>query len=215
MGADSVDWLGVPLKVEGQVIGVMVTQSYQEDIHFAQEDLRLFEFVSTQVAQMIDRKRTEQKIRYLGIHDSLTGLYNRAYFDEELSRLQNGRLFPVSILMADLDDLKAVNDSKGHAAGDEALRLVAKVLRSAFRLEDVVARIGGDEFAVLLPGIDSAKADDAKRRIAESIAKQNAIDAGMPLKLSMGVSTIEKGGSLLDALKSADDLMYMDKGGKH
>ena len=96
----------VPLKVEGQVIGVMVTQSYQESIHFNQDDLRLFEFVSTQVAQMIDRKRVEEKIRYMGIHDSLTGLYNRAYFDEEMKRLETGRLFPVSVLMADLDELK-------------------------------------------------------------------------------------------------------------
>ena len=214
VGTVSVDWLGVPLMVEGQVIGVMVTQSYQENIHFNQDDLRLFEFVSTQVAQMIDRKRVEQKIHFMGIHDSLTGLYNRAYFDEELKRLENGRQFPVSVLMSDIDDLKELNDQEGHAAGDEWLREAAKALKAAFRGEDVVARIGGDEFAALLPGIDASMAKNAKQRVAENIKKQNATRDGKPLQISMGVSTAEKGGSLKEALRMADLQMYAEKQGR-
>ena len=214
VGTVSVDWLGVPLMVEGQVIGVMVTQSYQENIHFNQEDLHLFEFVSTQVAQMIDRKRVEEKIRYLGIHDSQTSLYNRAYFDEEMKRLDNGRLFPVSVLMADIDDLKGINDQEGHAVGDECLRLAAQALKAAFRTEDVVARIGGDEFAALLPGIDARMAGKAKQRIIDNIKKQNATRKGKPLQISMGVSTAEKIGSLVEALRLADDQMYMEKQSK-
>jgi len=214
VGTVSVDWLGVPLMVEGQVIGVMVTQSYQEEIHFNQDDLRLFEFVSTQVAQMIDRKRVEQKIRYMGIHDSLTGLYNRAYFDEELKRLDNGRQFPVSVLMADIDDLKGINDRDGHAGGDECLRLAAQALKVAFRNEDVVARIGGDEFAALLPGIDARLAEKAKSRITENIKKLNTSRKGKPVKISMGMSTAENGGTLVEALKLADDKMYQEKQGR-
>jgi diguanylate cyclase (GGDEF)-like protein/PAS domain S-box-containing protein len=214
VGTVSVDWLGVPLMVEGQVIGVMVTQSYQENIHFNQEDLRLFEFVSTQVAQMIDRKRVEEKIRYLGIHDSLTSLYNRAYFDEEMKRLDNGRQFPVSVLMADIDDLKGINDQEGHAAGDECLRLAAQSLKAAFRTEDVVARIGGDEFAALLPGIDARMAAKAKLRIIDNIKKQNATREGKLLEISMGVSTAKEIGSLVEALRLADDQMYMEKQSK-
>jgi len=214
VGTVSVDWLGVPLMVEGQVIGVMVTQSYHENIHFNQEDLRLFEFVSTQVAQMIDRKRVEEKIRYLGIHDSLTNLYNRAYFDEEMKRLDNGRQFPVSVLMADIDDLKGINDQEGHATGDECLRLAAQALKAAFRTEDVVARIGGDEFAALLPGIDARMAGKAKQRIIDNIKKQNAKRKGKSLQISMGVSTAEKIGSLVEALRLADDQMYLEKQSK-
>jgi diguanylate cyclase (GGDEF)-like protein/PAS domain S-box-containing protein len=214
VGTPSIDWLGVPLKVEGQVIGVMVTQSYQDSIHFNQEDLRLFEFVSTQVAQMIDRKRVEEKVRYMGIHDSLTGLYNRAYFDEELKRLEHGRLFPISVLMADLDELKETNDQDGHAAGDELLQKTAKALKAAFRVEDVVARIGGDEFAVLLPAIDASMANKARQRVMENFKVLNATRNGKPIQISLGVSTAEKGGSLEEALKLADDRMYAEKQGK-
>jgi diguanylate cyclase (GGDEF)-like protein len=163
---------------------------------------------------MIDRKRVEEKIRYLGIHDSLTSLYNRAYFDEEMKRLDNGRQFPVSVLMADIDDLKGINDQEGHAAGDECLRLAAQSLKAAFRTEDVVARIGGDEFAALLPGIDARMAAKAKLRIIDNIKKQNATREGKLLEISMGVSTAKEIGSLVEALRLADDQMYMEKQSK-
>jgi diguanylate cyclase (GGDEF)-like protein/PAS domain S-box-containing protein len=214
VGTASIDWLGAPLKVEGQVIGIMVTQSYQENVHFNQDDLRLFEFVAGQVAQMIDRKRVEEKIHQMVIHDSLTGLYNRAYFDEELKRLEGGRLFPISVLMADVDELKKTNDSEGHAAGDELLRLVAKALQATFRGEDVVARIGGDEFAVLLPGIYAHMAAKTKQRIIDNIELLNATRKGKPLQISIGIGTAEEGCLLAEALKMADDQMYAEKQSK-
>jgi diguanylate cyclase (GGDEF)-like protein len=116
--------------------------------------------------------------------------------------------------MADLDKLKETNDRDGHAEGDDLLRQAAKALRASFRAEDVVARIGGDEFAVILPGIDARMAKKAKLRFTDNIKKLNAKRKGNPLQISTGVSTVEKGGSLAEALNQADAQMYAEKQGK-
>ena len=96
-----------------------------------------------------ERKEIEVKLRYQSAHDVLTRLFNRFYFEEEMNRLENSRISPISIIVIDVDDLKSINDSQGHLTGDELLRSVARILKQSFRAEDMVARIGGDEFAVL------------------------------------------------------------------
>jgi diguanylate cyclase (GGDEF)-like protein len=141
----------------------------------------------------------------------LTGLYNRSFFLAELARLQRGREFPVSIVMVDVDHLKQFNDEHGHAAGDELLKQVARVLMSAFRAEDVVARIGGDEFAVLLPATDVLAADISLQRVRDVIRENNARQTEIPIHISMGVSTADKAERLPVALKEADSNMYREK----
>ncbi len=91
-----------------------------------------------------------KKLRYLSFHDLLSGLYNRNFFEEEAKRIENGRFNPVGLIICDLDNLKSINDSLGHKEGDNLLISFSKILEDAFRKSDVVARIGGDEFAVLL-----------------------------------------------------------------
>jgi diguanylate cyclase (GGDEF)-like protein/PAS domain S-box-containing protein len=158
-----------------------------------------------------DFKETEERLRFLSVHDQLTGLYNRLYFEEEIVRLEKGRLFPISTIMADVDGLKAVNDSHGHSAGDQLLIQTATIFRSCFRAEDVVARIGGDEFAALLPGSNACTAYKVIERINNRLKETSCYFFGNQISISIGMATTEKGGSLLESLKTADQSMYTAK----
>ena len=146
-------------------------------------------------------------------HDALTGVYNRRFFEEEMTRLERGRQFPVSIIMADLDDLKVTNDRDGHAMGDVLLLRAVQVLNAAFRAEDIIARIGGDEFAILLPNTDTALAQQLLRRVRRAVEEHNVAHGGAPLSISFGFSTAEQGYALTDTLKEADARMYEEKRG--
>ena len=156
-------------------------------------------------------KETEEKLRFLSIHDQLSGLYNRLYFEEELSRLERGRVFPISVIMADLDNLKWINDTYGHAEGDEAIKATAQIFRSAFRAEDVVARIGGDEFVALLPGANEQAVTNIIDRINEKIRHNSLFKLRGQIGISIGAATIQKGGLLAEAILEADAQMYKQK----
>jgi diguanylate cyclase (GGDEF)-like protein/PAS domain S-box-containing protein len=157
--------------------------------------------------EITERKRMEQELQHLSTHDILTGLYNRNYFEVEMARIQLSRLFPVSIVVADVDNLKTVNDRYGHSAGDELLCKVAQQLRKSFRAEDIVARIGGDEFGVLLPETDEPAAQASVERLLMNLAK---LDNPL-LGLSIGLAISQEGSSLSDVMRLADDRMYQDK----
>jgi len=111
-------------------MGVMAVQSYTNPELYHEEDIKLLEFVSSQVATAIERKSSEEKIKYLSFHDSLTGLYNRAYFEEELERYNFPRYYPLSIVMLDVNGLKVINDTFGHSEGDRLLKHLSQVLTS-------------------------------------------------------------------------------------
>ena len=157
------------------------------------------------------RKAAEEQLRFLSTHDALTGLYNRAFFEEELARLQQSRLFPISIIMVDVNNLKQINDTLGHAGGDEALRRAAKILKRSFRAEDFGARIGGDEFVVVLSKTDAATAARALLRLKSLVAEHNAAFSDLPLGFAAGIATGEIGDPLEMILQRADQKMYQDK----
>ena len=158
-----------------------------------------------------ERIEAENQLKYLSTHDALTEIYSRTYFETEMSRLQHSRLFPISIVMADLDGLKYVNDNQGHSAGDELLRQTAKLLRESFRNEDVVARIGGDEFGILIANTGMDAVHKAIKRVQSKIREYNKSHPGLKIKLSIGVATSQIGESLEETAKRADKKMYEDK----
>ncbi len=212
IGSDSVDWMGSPLVVEGRIIGVMVMQSYSEKVRFNLEDVKLLEFVSNQVALAIDRKNALELQEHNSTHDGLTGLFNRQYYEIEIERLQNSRQFPVSIFMMDLDGLKRVNDVYGHSAGDELLRRATRILKSAFRPEDMIARVGGDEFVAVLPETDPKSAAQVLKRLKNSFKKHNkGVSSEHCVNISIGIATGDKSSQLTDIFKKADQAMYKAK----
>lgn len=158
-----------------------------------------------------DRKKMEDKLKYMSIHDALTGLYNRAFFDDALMHLEQGQVTPLTIIMADIDRLKEINDFYGHNGGDEILRQTAALLRLSFRSEDVIARIGGDEFAVLLPGVGEEKVQEILQRLQQLIEQYNTSHPGPSLGLSIGAASAQPAQALSEVLKSADEQMYRVK----
>jgi diguanylate cyclase (GGDEF)-like protein/PAS domain S-box-containing protein len=172
-------------------------------------------FTIAVVRDMTERRRLEDHLLYLSTHDALTGLANRGAFDEVLSRLEERGPWPVGIIMIDLDGLKHVNDTQGHAAGDELLRRAARVLKAAFRSGDCVARIGGDEFAMLLAGHDVQALAYLSRRLEQAIELHNAGHGGTPLRVSVGTAVARQGERLHVALGNADASMYAMKRQHH
>lgn len=157
-----------------------------------------------------DYNKQQKKIKYISFHDELTDLYNRSYMEEEMKRLDSKRMLPISIIMIDVNGLKIINDSYGHQKGDEMLKKTAKILKSAVRKEDIVARWAGDEFVILLPETVKKEAREIKERIKNKCQKTN-LDK-IPISVGVGIAIKEnETEDIYDVLNRADKKMYKNK----
>lgn len=211
------DWLGVPLVSKRGVRGALVVRSHVPRVTYSDDDIDLLTFISAQVATAIDRKRADLELQHLARHDPLTGLVNRAVAEDRIftslarARREQSR---VSVLYLDLDTFKDVNDTFGHGVGDDLLRDVARRLSACVRESDTAARMGGDEFLVLLSDVHTL--EDATL-VAEKIrvalcSPFYLAERNLCISPSIGVSSYPDHGSDAEQLvRRADDAMYVAK----
>lgn len=218
-GQEWVDWLGVPLISQAGVIGAVVMQSYTDGIRYTEEGKALLQFVSTQVAAAISRKQTEARLEHMARHDPLTELPNRMLFNQHfdmcLKRAYRSREH-LALLYLDLNGFKGINDTLGHEAGDELLCEVARRLEGAVRESDMVGRMGGDEFTVLLTGIaDQAAVIVVADKIRAALAEPFCLGGQLlevDITVSIGTALYpEQGSDRQQLFRHADTDMYAVK----
>lgn len=182
-----VEYYSYPQYRDGKIIGAVVT-----------------------FLDITERKKAESEIIYLSYHDSLTGLYNRRFFEEELERLDVERNLPISIIMGDANGLKLTNDVFGHAAGDMLLQKAAEAMKNGCRADDIIARWGGDEFIILLPKIKKEDAEEIAKRIKELFLKEHT--KAFNCSISLGCDTKNLASEdILETIENAEDKMYTQK----
>jgi len=155
-------------------------------------------------------KHKDRLIKYLSFHDQLTGLYNRRFYQEEMKRLDKERNIPISILMADINGLKLVNDAYGYKAGDELIRKIAGIISRECRADDIIARIGGDEFAIILPGTNPDQARRFAARISEAMAYEKPDKVIPSLAIGFAVKQ-DVSDNIDDIFRNAEDDMNRQK----
>ncbi len=157
-----------------------------------------------------EQKEREDAIKFLNFHDNLTGLYNRAFFEEELRRIDQTDQLPLSLIIGDVNGLKLANDIFGHYSGDKLLIKIANILMEVCHFNNIIARWGGDEFAVILPRTSNQAALD----VCERIKRRCGQEPKEPLQPSIALGTSTKESLDQDInliLKDAEDLMYRHK----
>lgn len=167
--------------------------------------------VQVALTDITARKKAEAYLEFLGKHDVLTRLRNRAWFSDELQRLEARKVHPLTMMVLDLNGLKRVNDQSGHAAGDSLLRRAGEVLAKAVEAPMSASRIGGDEFVILMPGAPEDAAESMRERLGTLILLNNQFYGGAKLSFSIGHASAEPGERPESVLNRADQAMYEEK----
>ena len=210
----------LPLFRQSRRIGVLVLGSHQHERFIRGSATDFLERLATVLAVCIENALNHERIKRLGLLDALTGLHNRRYFDarlmEEICHARRTKT-PLCCLYIDIDHFKQINDQHGHARGDRILQWLANTLKSQMRSNDVLARLGGEEFAVLLAETEPTTAMNIAERIRLAVAHGSEAGLSFPVTISIGVSTLvdddahspERAGQCL--LDAADQGLYQAK----
>jgi diguanylate cyclase (GGDEF)-like protein len=206
--------LVLPLAVENKLLGAVALTCLQRSRACDVGQLEFLQDVAQQVALGMENARLFSALSQMASTDELTRLANRRRFTESL-RMEMARMrrsdAPLSLIMADADHLKAINDAHGHPAGDAAIRHVADAIRRGGRETDMAARLGGEEFALLLPGTDAVGAVKAAERIRKALASSAIPNVGT-VTVSMGVATAPEDAAAEEELvRVADARLYAAK----
>ncbi len=157
-----------------------------------------------------EEKKREKEIIFMSFHDMLTGLHNRTYFEQELKKLNKDGELPSSIIIGDVNGLKFTNDIFGHSEGDRVLKRISKILKNACSSNDILARWGGDEFIILLPGQDEKQAEQICSRIKEECQRRS--DNTIKTSISLGQATRHNHQEdFKHIIKAAEEMMYRHK----
>jgi len=195
---------------------VNMEYSYRQGEQMIFYEVRFLPLLKDQVIAIIrnitERKLMEEKLRFLSMHDALTGLYNRAFFMEEITKLDSETFQAIGLILCDIDGLKLVNDTLGHEAGDRLLVETTRLLCICLSGSGVVSRIGGDEFAILIYETDRYCVEAICSAIREAINRHNQYNYGLPLSISLGFAMKNfEFQRMEDIFKEADDNMYREK----
>ena len=219
-GTECIDWLGIPLKIgesNKTTFGAIVVQSYNDKIRFSENDKKILLFVSDQIAMAIKRKIDNIEIKRQAFYDHLTGLANKILFNDRLEQTIfncDRTNTQAAVLFIDLDNFKFINDSMGHTAGDELLKLVSNRLQRCLRKTDTISRWGGDEFTVILPEIKNVRhVINLCSRILNKELKNVVIEnQELRITASIGISLYpDDGKDIEELIKNADTAMYKSK----
>ena len=198
----------MPLNSFGNITAVI---EINNDKEITTEQIQMLEIFAMQTASAIDNTRLKLHLEYMSFHDQLTRLYNRAYFEKEIQRIEVEAIYPAGLIVCDLDGLKMVNDTCGHIAGDHFIVSAAKLIKSVVPPATVVARIGGDEFAIIISGSIAKTAEEIGLELTQALENYNALLPVMPLGMSIGWAASSKPVKMMELFKQADSHMYQDK----
>jgi diguanylate cyclase (GGDEF)-like protein len=215
-------FISVPLKLNDRTIGVINVADKRTRLPFSETDLELLTGIAAYASMAIERSIYYQKseeLRRISITDPLTSLLNRRYFQErlteEIERSRRHKL-PVSLMIIDIDDFKAINDTFGHPEGDEILKSLTHSIRNYIRVIDVAARYGGEEFTIILPQTSKQDASVIAERICRGIERnesfQERLKGRVALTVSIGLASYPDDAASIDELvQHADEALYLAK----